>query len=318
LRCAQASISWRSVGRLLRHAGRSSPPPLEASDARNGPAWNGRTFSCRMRLRERERLHQLSLARLGSQGSIAERLEAQLSTLARTYELQRAAILADTRLSDLQRSNELLRLDLARQREESSLRSLALVEQEAAAMDMKRIRSQLAGAAESILTGSASASQMGLRLHPRREHRRGANACPWAGDRNELGRAPWRAHRRQGERRWRTASWRQLQAIERAQRADHDRHHATQTHRAPQSGSQVHQHAGGFHHAAVFPGGWSAPQSGASAIGPVNVNVTFNGAKMTEGEMQRLVTRAVDDSLFAAARGLTNGRRSGARVIHRE
>jgi hypothetical protein len=105
---------------------------------------------------ERERLlGAVALTRLGTAGNHAERLAVQLRTLESTYELQRAAIVADTRLSDLQRENELFRLDAAHDREQLQLRMNAAAEEELRIIEKQTAaRKKSADAQRQLLEGA--------------------------------------------------------------------------------------------------------------------------------------------------------------------
>lgn len=105
---------------------------------------------------ERERLlGAVALTRLGTAGNHTERLAVQLRTLQSTYELQRAAIVADTRLSDLQRENELYRLDAAHDREQLQLRMNAAAEEELRIIEQQTAaRKKSADAQRQLLEGA--------------------------------------------------------------------------------------------------------------------------------------------------------------------
>jgi hypothetical protein len=119
-------------------------------------------------------LNQSALARLGSEGSIGERLELQLNLVQQTYQLQRDALLADTRLTDVQLRNELLKLETAREREALQLRMNAAVEEERRTIERQKaarekmqdrnrtLRDQGLGMAASVLSGQKmSGEQIG-------------------------------------------------------------------------------------------------------------------------------------------------------------
>lgn len=126
---------------------------------------------------EKERiLSRTALERLDGEESVAERLTLQLGLVDRIYTMQRAALVADTRLSDEQLQNELLKLDLAREREQLQLRMTAAAEkeaqaiakqrkvQEAAAKRRNELRDQALSLATSVAQGNASAESIGSGL----------------------------------------------------------------------------------------------------------------------------------------------------------
>lgn len=82
-------------------------------------------------------LGQVALDHVGAYGTIEDRLEVQLDLTERTYQLKRRALLEDVKLTDTQLQNELLKLDLANEREQLQLRMTAEAEKERGAADRK-------------------------------------------------------------------------------------------------------------------------------------------------------------------------------------
>jgi hypothetical protein len=127
---------------------------------------------------------QAALDRLGREASAAQRLATRLTTIERVFDIERQAILDNTRLTERQRDLELERLELARQRAEFEARSTAAQEarrakeekrrkaQEAAKTSAEKradLRDQAIGAVGGMLAGALtgkapSGSQMGSQI----------------------------------------------------------------------------------------------------------------------------------------------------------
>ena len=91
-----------------------------------------------------------------------QRLKLQLDLSDQQYTLQRNAALSDLRLTDQQRANELLKLDLAKQREQTQLRTNEAVKEELLiAQKQKALLAERIGAASNLVTGILSGNATG-------------------------------------------------------------------------------------------------------------------------------------------------------------
>lgn len=162
----QDSLAQLSIRREIAQARRAETEAVLRTNEAIATAWQREDNRLSDRI-ERERIMgQAALSRLGTQGTIAERLRVQLNLSERVYRMQREAIERDGRLTDMQRDIELERLRLAREREQIQLRTLAAVEKEARVLDKQRaIRGDLEGRAldlaTSVIRGTVDGAEIG-------------------------------------------------------------------------------------------------------------------------------------------------------------
>ena len=108
----------------------------------------------------------LGLKQLGTEGSIADKMRIQLALAQQLYAIQAQSVQADTRLSSQQKANELLKLDLEKQREIYQIQHNALLDEELAkqqqiAEAMRRRNDAITAGASAIVGSVASGHPSG-------------------------------------------------------------------------------------------------------------------------------------------------------------
>jgi outer membrane lipoprotein SlyB len=119
----------------------------------------------RDRLEIERLITEVELNRLGPAATLEQQLHTRLSLLNRSYDMQRQALLEDLRLTEEARQNELLRLELQRDREASQLRIAAAAEREAMAAGRRQsLQDQALGVVGGAIEGGISGKQIGAGL----------------------------------------------------------------------------------------------------------------------------------------------------------
>lgn len=99
-------------------------------------------------------------------GNAEERLRGQLALIERVHEMQRNALLGDVRLTETERNNALLKLDLEKEREQIAARILSMTEKESESLRRRQaaiqgIQGQIASMVGAAVGGRMSGSQIG-------------------------------------------------------------------------------------------------------------------------------------------------------------
>lgn len=169
----QQSLKQLNTRRTLAQATRAQMEGAYNDLERERASFERQDVLLSHRIAKERLLGQQLLTRLDSEGSVEDRMRLQLELVERTYQLRREALLADTRLTDPELSNELLKLDLAKEREEIQLRINAAAEEARKATQRKQdnaaLRDQAIGMASGMIGAAlsgqgVSGSQIGTNL----------------------------------------------------------------------------------------------------------------------------------------------------------
>jgi len=160
-----------ALGNIVPPPSNNPPPPSPTGTQSKYDAAGERNDILTQDAIERTRIYgDAAIKRLGTEASIADKLRIQLSMIEQMWNIQRNAILADTRLTDAERRNELLRVDLEHEREGIQARINAqldeeLAKQQAIAEAARRRNDALKAGASAIVgtiaSGNPSASAIG-------------------------------------------------------------------------------------------------------------------------------------------------------------